>query len=59
MKAMVEITKNEYNAIFEMSQREQSKMIAKYEPLVNKITNQFVQKVKMPWSGIKSIAYEG
>ena len=59
MKAMVEITKNEYNAIFEMSQREQSKMIAKYEPLVNKITNQFVQKVKMPWSGIKSMAYEG
>lgn len=50
---------NNYSAIFNMSQREQSKVIAQYEPLVNKITNQFVQKVKMPWSSIKSMAYEG
>ena len=50
---------NEYSTLFEMSQVEQTKMIAKYEPLVNKITNQFVQKVKMPWDSIKSMAYEG
>ena len=30
---------NEYSTLFEMSQVEQTKMIAKYEPLVNKITN--------------------
>ena len=48
-----------YNEMVNLSQKDQSKLIKKYEPLVNKITNQFVQKTKMPWSMIKSMAYEG
>lgn len=34
-------------------------LVAQYEPLVNKLTKQFVDKVKVPWDDVKSMAYEG
>jgi RNA polymerase sigma factor (sigma-70 family) len=34
-------------------------LAAQYEPLVNKLTKQFVDSVKTSWDDIKSMAYEG
>jgi RNA polymerase sigma factor (sigma-70 family) len=42
-----------------MNEREKNELVLKYEPLVNKLTKQFVDKVHAPWDDIKSYAYEG
>lgn len=42
-----------------MNEREKNELVIKYEPLVNKLTKQFVDKVHAPWEDIKSYAYEG
>lgn len=42
-----------------MNEREKNALVLKYEPLVNKLTKQFVDKVHAPWDDIKSYAYEG
>ena len=42
-----------------MNEREKNELVLKYEPLVNKLTKQFVDKVHAPWEDIKSYAYEG
>ena len=42
-----------------MNIAEQNALVAKYEPLVNKLTKQFVDKVNVPWDDVKSMAYEG
>ena len=34
-------------------------IVSQYEPLVNKLTNQFFKKNLMSWEDIKSMAYEG
>ena len=36
-----------------------NELVEQYEPLVNKITKQFVDKVKVSWDDVKSMAYEG
>jgi RNA polymerase sigma factor (sigma-70 family) len=33
--------------------------VEQYEPLLNKLTKQFVDQVKAPWDDVKSMAYEG
>ena len=33
--------------------------VEQYEPLLNKLTKQFVDRVKAPWDDVKSMAYEG
>lgn len=38
---------------------EMNRFVAQYEPLVNKLTKQFVDKIKIPWDEVKSMAYEG
>ena len=38
---------------------EQNALVTKYEPLVNKLTKQFVDKINVPWDDVKSMAYEG
>ena len=55
----VKYTEVSYNEMINLSQKDQSKLIKKYEPLTVKITRQFVQKTKLPWDVIKSMAYEG
>ena len=42
-----------------MNITEQNALVAKYEPLVNKLTKQFVDKINVPWDDVKSMAYEG
>ena len=42
-----------------MNITEKNKLVAKYEPLVNKLTKQFVDKINVPWDDVKSMAYEG
>ena len=43
-----------------MTELEKNVFAQKYEPLVNKITKQFVDKLKsVSWEDIKSMAYEG
>ena len=42
-----------------MNEREKNELVLKYEPLINKLTKQFVDKVHAPWDDIKSYAYEG
>lgn len=55
----VKYTEVSYNEMINLSQKDQAKLIKKYEPLTAKITHQFVQKTKLPWDVIKSMAYEG
>lgn len=43
----------------EMSISEKNSIAIQYEPLVNKITKQFVDKIKVSWDDVKSMAYEG
>lgn len=38
---------------------EKNAMVKQYEPLVNKMVNQFVSKVAVSWADVKSMAYEG
>lgn len=42
-----------------MNNTDKSALVAQYEPLVNKLTKQFVDKVRVPWDDVKSMAYEG
>jgi RNA polymerase sigma factor (sigma-70 family) len=42
-----------------MTEIEKNEFAKNYEPLVNKLTKQFVDKVHYPWDEIKSMAYEG
>lgn len=42
-----------------MTDTERNTLIKSHEPLVNKLTKQFVDKVHYPWDEIKSMAYEG
>jgi RNA polymerase sigma factor (sigma-70 family) len=42
-----------------MTEIERNNLVKTYEPLVNKLTKQFVDKVHYPWAEIKSMAYEG
>ena len=38
---------------------EKNQMVKQYEPLVNKLVNQFVSRVAVSWNDVKSMAYEG
>ena len=42
-----------------MTELEKNKFVLQYEPLVNKITKQFSDKVRISWDDLKSMAYEG
>ena len=42
-----------------ISQDQKNALAIQYEPLVNKITKQFVEKVKVSWDDVKSMAWEG
>ena len=42
-----------------ISQEQKNALAVQYEPLVNKITKQFVEKVKVSWDDVKSMAWEG
>lgn len=42
-----------------MNSKQINELVKTYEPLINKMVKQFVEKVKYPWSEIKSMAYEG
>ena len=42
-----------------MTEIERNNLVRDYEPLINKLTKQFVDKVHYPWAEIKSMAYEG
>ena len=42
-----------------MTELEKNTLVRKYEPLVNKITKQYSDKVKIGWDDLKSMAYEG
>lgn len=42
-----------------ISMRDKDKLVKQYEPLVIKITKQFVSKVQYNWEDVKSMAYEG
>ena len=42
-----------------MTDIEKNLLVQQYEPLINKITKQYSDKVKASWEDIKSMAYEG
>lgn len=42
-----------------MTELEKNTLVKTYEPLINKITKQYSEKVKINWEDIKSMAYEG
>lgn len=42
-----------------LTKAEKNQLAVQYEPLVNKITKQFVEKVKVSWDDVKSMAWEG
>lgn len=42
-----------------LTEIEKNKLVAQYEPLINKLVNQYVSKGIMTWDAIKSMAYEG
>ena len=42
-----------------MNENEKNNLVKQYEPLVNKITKQFADKVNVSWEDVKSMAYEG
>lgn len=43
----------------ELTNEEKNNIVSKYEPLINKITKQYAEKIKYNWEDIKSMAYEG
>ena len=45
-----------YNNLNEV---EKNRLVKQYEPLMNKLVNQFFKKVQCPWEDLKSYAYEG
>ena len=42
-----------------MTELEKNQLTRQYEPLINKITKQYSDKVKASWEDLKSMAYEG
>lgn len=42
-----------------MTEFEKNAIVEKYEPLMNKLTKQFVNKIDISWDDVKSMAYEG
>ena len=42
-----------------MTDIEKNTLVQQYEPLINKITKQYSDKVKASWEDLKSMAYEG
>lgn len=42
-----------------LTNAEKNQMVKQYEPLVNKLVNQFVSRVAIGWNEVKSMAYEG
>lgn len=42
-----------------ISEKEKTALVKQYEPLINKLTKQFVSQVKVDWATVKSMAYEG
>ena len=42
-----------------ITEREKEALVKQYEPLMNKLTKQFVSQVKIDWDSVKSMAYEG
>ena len=42
-----------------MTELEKNTLVQQYEPLINKITKQYSDKVKASWEDLKSMAYEG
>lgn len=45
--------------MIKMTEQEKNEIVIKYEPLVNKLTKQFVDKINVSWEDVKSMAYEG
>lgn len=43
----------------DLTQEEKNKLAIQYEPLVNKLVNQWFNKKVAPWDQLKSMAYEG
>ena len=42
-----------------ITEKEKTDLVKQYEPLMNKLTKQFVSQVKIDWDSVKSMAYEG
>ena len=42
-----------------ITEKEKTNLVKQYEPLINKLTKQFVAQVKIDWNSVKSMAYEG
>lgn len=42
-----------------LSEREKNKLVTQYQPLINKLVNQFFSKVSCSWDDLQSYAYEG
>lgn len=42
-----------------LNEFEKNSLVKQYEPLINKLVNQFFSKVQCPWEDLKSYAYEG
>ena len=42
-----------------MTEFEKNKLTKQFEPLINKITKQFIDKGVGQWDEVKSMAYEG
>jgi len=42
-----------------ISEKEKADLVKQYEPLINKLTKQFVSQVHIDWDSVKSMAYEG
>lgn len=42
-----------------LSEQEKNKLVAQYQPLINKLVNQFFSKVSCSWEDLQSYAYEG
>jgi RNA polymerase sigma factor (sigma-70 family) len=42
-----------------LNEVEKNKLVKQYEPLMNKLVNQFFNKVQCSWEDLKSYAYEG
>ena len=42
-----------------ISEKEKAALVKQYEPLINKLTKQFVSQVHIDWDSVKSMAYEG
>jgi RNA polymerase sigma factor (sigma-70 family) len=43
----------------DINKMDKNEVVTQYEPLVNKLTKQFTDKINVPWEDVKSMAYEG